>query len=87
MQKTLAKVLAFCAAAILIVIAASPALAETLTCSTTFQNYRVCSAPGGYTSTEMPWQGMIIGQDNQGDRWTTSRWQGVDTTTVEPRER
>ena len=30
-----------CVAAILAVIAASPALAETLTCSTSFQGYRV----------------------------------------------
>jgi hypothetical protein len=71
-------------AAILVMIAASPALAGTLTCSTSFQGYRVCSGPGGYRSTETPWQGMTIGQDNRGARWTTSCWQGFDTTTIEP---
>jgi hypothetical protein len=73
-------------AAILVVIAVSPALAGTLTCSTSFQGYRVCSGPGGYTSTEWRWRGMTIGQDSDGNRWTTSRRQGVDaTTTIEPR--
>jgi hypothetical protein len=47
--------------AILIVIASSPALAETLACSTTFQGYHVCQGPGGYRSTETHWQGMVIG--------------------------
>jgi hypothetical protein len=74
-----------CVAAILIVIAASPALADSVTCSTSFQGYRVCSGPGGATSTEWRWQGMTIGNDSDGSRWTTSRRQGVDTTTVEPR--
>jgi hypothetical protein len=27
---------------------------------------------------------MTFGQDNDGNRWTTSRWQGIDTTTVTP---
>ena len=97
MRKTLAKELAFCAAAILIVIAAyGSALAETLTCSTSVQGYHVCQGPGGYRSTETPWQGsyrstetpwqgMTVGKDNQGDRWTTSRWRDIDITTIEPR--
>jgi hypothetical protein len=72
-------------AAILVLIAASPSLAETLTCSTSFQGYRICQGSGGYRSTETQWQGMTVGQDNQGDRWTTSRWQGFDTTIVAPR--
>jgi hypothetical protein len=70
----------------MVVIAAyGSALAETLACSTTFQDYRVCQGPSGYRSTETPWQGMTIGQDNRGGRWSTSRWQGFDTTIVEPR--
>jgi hypothetical protein len=28
---------------------------------------------------------MTVGQDNQGGRWTTSRWRDIDITTVEPR--
>ena len=27
---------------------------------------------------------MRFGQDNQGNRWTTSGSQGIETTTVEP---
>jgi hypothetical protein len=30
---------------------------------------------------------VTIGRDNQGDRWTTSRWRDGDITTFEPRER
>ena len=71
--------------AILVIVAANPAFAESLTCSTSFQGYRVCSGPGGYTSTETPWQGMTIGQDSEGNRWTTSRWRDGDITTFEPR--
>jgi hypothetical protein len=77
--------LTFCAAAILVIIAASPALAETLVCSTSSQGYRVCSSPGGYHLTEWRWRGMTLGQDSDGSRWTTSRWMGVDITTIEPR--
>jgi hypothetical protein len=76
-------------AVILVIITARPSLAETLACSTSFQGYRVCQGPDGYRSTEWDRDGMTIGQDSDGSRWTTSRWQGVDTTTttVEPRER
>ena len=77
-----------CAAILVIVAAYGSALAaEPVTCSTSFQGYRVCQGPGSPTSTEWRWQGMTIGQDSDGSRWTTSRRQGVDTTTVEPRER
>jgi hypothetical protein len=62
----------------------SPALAQTVTCSTSFQGYRVCSSPDGYKSTEWQWQGFTIGDDNRGDKWTSSRWQGFDITTGEP---
>ena len=75
----------FCAAIIVVIAALRPALADPVYCSTSFQGYRVCSGPGGYTSTEWRWRGMTIGQDNQGDRWSTSRWRGFDTTTVELR--
>jgi hypothetical protein len=75
----------FAAAVGVIVIATiTPALAETLTCSTSFQGYRVCSGPGGYRSIEQPWQGRVIGEDNEGRRWTTSRWRDGDITTVDP---
>lgn len=68
----------------LIIAAVTPALADPVYCSTSFQGYRVCSGPGGYSSTEWRWQGMIVGEDSGGRRWSTSRWMGVDTTTVEP---
>jgi hypothetical protein len=38
--------------------------------------------PDGYVSHETQWQGRTNGYDNQGDRWTTSRWQDRETTTV-----
>jgi hypothetical protein len=56
---------------------------RTLTCST-WQGITTCQGPGGYRSTEWDRDGMRFGQDNQGDRWTTSRWQGIETTTVTP---
>jgi hypothetical protein len=55
--------------------------AETLTCST-WQGITTCSSPDGYLSQEWDRDGMTIGQDNQGDRWTTSRWRDIDITTV-----
>jgi hypothetical protein len=58
----------------------------TLTCST-WQQITTCVGPGGYRSTESHWQGFVTGDDNRGDRWTTSRWRDIDTTTVEPPER
>ncbi len=42
----------------------------------------ITSAPGGYTSHETEWMGMTSGQDSDGTRWTTSHWNGFDTTTV-----
>ena len=75
-------------ASLAIVIAAligvSPALADPLYCSTSFQGYRVCQDSHGYRSTEWDRDGMTIGQDSDGNRWTTSTWQGIETTTVEP---
>ena len=53
-------------------------------CSTSFQGYRICTGPNGRSSTEWEWQGMTFGQDSDGDRWTTSHWQGITTTTVTP---
>jgi hypothetical protein len=62
----------------------SPALADPLYCST-WQDIHTCSSPDGYVSHETEWQGLISGDDNQGNRWTTSRWRDFTTTTVEPR--
>ncbi len=39
---------------------------------------------GGYVSHKWDRDGMTIGQDSDGDRWTTSRWQGMEPTTVTP---
>jgi hypothetical protein len=76
--------LAFCVA-VVVTAALSPALAGPVTCSTSFQGYRACQGPGGYRSTEWDRDGMTIGQDSDGNRWTTSRWMGADITTLEPR--
>jgi hypothetical protein len=51
-----------------VIIAALPALADPLTCST-WNGIRTCSSPGGYTWTEWQWQGLVTGQDGAGDRW------------------
>ena len=64
-----------------------PALAETLYCSTSFQGYTTCQGADGYRSTEWLWQGMTIGQDSDGNRWTTSRSRDGTITTVTRPER
>ena len=66
-----------------VVLASNPALAETLTCSV-WQGIRTCADAHGYVSHETQWQGMIIRDDNRSNSGTTSRWQGIDTTTVTP---
>ena len=63
---------------------ASPAHAQTVTCSTSYQGYRVCDDGHGYMSTKSRWQGMTLGQDSGGNRWTTSRWRDIETTVVKP---
>jgi hypothetical protein len=35
-------------------------------------------------SRETEWQDRTYGDDSEGTRWTTSRWQGFETTTVTP---
>jgi hypothetical protein len=72
-------------AAIIVAALASmtPTLAGTLTC-TDWQNIRTCSDGHGYTSHETEWQGRTYGDDSDGTRWTTSRWQGFTTTTITP---
>jgi hypothetical protein len=61
----------------------TPTFAETLYCST-WQGVRTCSSPDGYTSHETQWQGRTNGWDNRGNARSTCRWEGFDTTTVEP---
>ena len=51
---------------IVVALMIAPASAETLTCSTSFQGYRVCQGPGGFRSTEWEWQGMRLGEDSDG---------------------
>jgi hypothetical protein len=62
------------------------ASAQTLTCATSSQGYRVCQGPDGYRSTEWERGGMRFGEDNRGDRWSTSQWQDREITTVTPRQ-
>jgi hypothetical protein len=47
---------------------ASFAFAIVITCSTSFQGYRVCTDPDGRTSTEWSRDGMRFGQDGDGNR-------------------
>jgi hypothetical protein len=63
-------------------IGVSPALADTVTCST-FAGVSACLGGHGYVSNETTWNGITTGSDNRGDRWTTSRWRDIETTTVE----
>ena len=42
---------------------------------------------GGYACTEWGRHEMRFGQDNDGNRWSTSRRQGFEMTTVTPPER
>ena len=63
----------------------TPASAETLTCSD-WQGIRTCQDGHGYISRETQWQGFTIGSNSEGARWTTNRWQGIDTTTVRPHQ-
>jgi hypothetical protein len=57
--------------------------ADPLYCST-WQQITTCSSPDGYVSHESQWQGVTSGDDNQGNRWTTSRWRDTTITTVTP---
>jgi hypothetical protein len=67
---------------IVTLVSSSPPRAETLTCVTSFQGYRICSGPGGYRSTEWERDGMRFGEDSDGNRWTTSRWRDMETKPV-----
>jgi hypothetical protein len=61
----------------------TPALAGTLTCST-WQQITTCQDGHGYTSHETQWQGFTIGNGSDGTRWTISRWQDREITTITP---
>jgi hypothetical protein len=71
---------------IIIYASITPALADTVTCST-FTGVRTCWSPGGYVSHESTWNGITAGDDNQGYRWTTSRWRDNEMTTTTRPER
>jgi hypothetical protein len=61
-------------ALIIALVSVSPALAETLFCSTSIQGYRVCDdGHDGYRSTEWLWQDVGIGSDSDGSRWSYAR--------------
>ena len=61
----------------------TPALALPVYCST-WQGITTCTGPGDYVSHETTWNGLKTGDDNQGDRWTRSEWQGREIITVTP---
>ena len=72
-------------AIILALMAAAPAYALPLTCST-WQGFRTCTDASGYVSHESTWNGLTSGSDNRGASWTTSTWQDQETTTLTPRQ-
>jgi Protein of unknown function (DUF4236) len=59
---------------------------ETVYCSTSFQGYRTCSSPGNtYRSFEWENGGRTYGDDNQGNKWTTTPGPWGDTTIIRRR--
>jgi hypothetical protein len=73
-------------AIIIALMTAAPASAQTLTCSETFQGYRVCQKPDGYRSTETQWQGMTIGDDNRATGGREANGRGGRLIIVTPRQ-
>jgi hypothetical protein len=71
--------------AAIVVFNIASALAEPVYCST-WNGIRTCAGPGGTVSHETTWNGITTGDDNQGNRWTMSRWRDIETTTVTPRQ-
>ena len=57
MRAMITTTIIYCAA----LIQSTAALGETLTCSTSFQGYRVCQDSQGYRSTEWDRDGMRFG--------------------------
>jgi len=57
------------------------AAVAVLTCPV-WQGIRTCSGPDGDVSHESTRMGVTTGGDSEGDRWSSSRWLGVETTTV-----
>ncbi len=64
----------------LAILWAPNAHSETLTCTTTFQGYRVCAGPNGYRSFEFDNGGYHYGDDNRGNRWTSFNGVGGEVT-------
>ncbi len=64
------------------VAALAPSIASVnagpLYCTTSFQGYRVCDNGHDYRSTELSRDGMRFGQNSEGNRRATSRWQDPD---------
>jgi hypothetical protein len=56
------------------------ASAEPVYCSV-WDGITTCAGPGDYVSHETTWTGLTTRDDNQGNRWTTSRWRDIETTT------
>jgi hypothetical protein len=76
------------AASIIAVSAAlvsSPVSAQPVYCSV-WNGITTCSSPDGYVSHETTRNGITTGDDNQGNRWSMSRWRDIETTTVTPRQ-
>jgi hypothetical protein len=63
-------------------VAAVPAHAQTVTCSTSFQGYQTCQSPQGYRATTWERDGMAFGEDSEGNQWSASRWNGRETLTI-----
>jgi len=55
----------------------------SLTCSK-WQGIRTCSSPDGYVSHVSTRNEITTGDDNQGGKWSSWCWQGLDVTTSTP---
>jgi hypothetical protein len=67
--------------AVVIIACITPALTETLTCST-FQGIRTWLWHQRLREPRNRMAGRHHGGDNRGDTWSTSRWRDIETTTI-----
>jgi hypothetical protein len=67
--------------AVVIIACITPALTETLTCST-FQGIRTWLWHQRLREPRNRMAGQHHGWDNRGDTWSTSRWRDIETTTI-----
>jgi hypothetical protein len=53
-------------------------------CEPPFNNWQRSQRHPSIISNCAKWQGITTGDDNRGNRWTTTHWNGFDFTTTTP---